>query len=486
MQFSEATKNDPSMELQIISPEGLDKIHQGALYILENTGIVIDDNEAKDLLKKEGATLHEKNIVKIPAKIIDKALSTLPRTFHATGRGGKDFSFGDGKVRFTSFGESPQIIDPKTGEVRNVTVKDVENYARVVDALPAHDMCWDAWVPTDVPAETYCLHTLKAYLENTTKFVTAAAVDGVTAAAVVEMMTAVAGSQEELRKNPIGMAGTCPKSPLYLDKGTCESTITLARGGVPIINTSALTAGGTGPVTLAGTIAIHHAEMLANITLSQLAYPGSIFVYGCCTTALDLRKGTSTFGCPEIGMCSAALSKLCQKYQIPHVVAGFWTDSKVSDLQCGHEKTLNGILPALAGADMIFGTAGLAAGMSGSYAQLVADDEMIANLRRVMAGIPVEDIDLALDLIDKVGPQGNFLSEEHTVMNMRRSQIYPKYGDRAMVHEWISAGSKTMADNAETKANELLTEYQPQPMDEALKEKLAEIIFKTEQSLGLN
>lgn len=483
--FNTANEVAKGFTLEVIDDEGLEKIHNGALQILKNTGITVDDDEAKELLAAAGAEIHENNLVKIKPSFVEQSLQTLPREIHVTGRGGKDFLFGDGSVRFCSFGESPQIIDPQTGELRNVTLKDTEDYARLVDALPAHDMCWDAWVPSELPPETYNLHTLKAYLENTTKPVCAAATNGTIAAAVVEIMEAVAGSKEELLKNPPGMAGTCPKSPLHLDKGTCEATITLARGGVPIINTSALTAGGTGPVTLAGTMAVHHAEMLACIIISQLAREGAPYIYGCCTTVLDLRKGTSTFGCPEIGMCSAGLSKLCQKYNIPHVAAGFWTDSKASDMQCGHEKTLNGILPALAGADMIFGTACLAAGMSGSYTQLVADDEMVCNLRRAMTGIPVEDQDLALDVIDNVGPQGNYLSEEHTIANMRQSQIYPQYADRAMPHEWLANGAKTMADNAAAKALQLLKEYQPTPMDPQLKEKIAKIINKTEKSLGL-
>lgn len=484
--FYEAEAVQKSFRLEVIKDSDLEKIHNSALQILANTGIAIGDEKTRTLLADGGATLCENEIVKIPASLVESSLKTLPSQVYLHGRGNQGFHLGDGKVRFTSFGESPQIIDAWDGSLRNVTLKDVKSYACLVDALPSYDMCWDAWVPSELPPETYNLHTLKAYLENTTKPVCSAATNGIVASAVVKIMETIAGGKEALKQNPPGIAGTCPKSPLNLDRGTCEATVTLAQGGVPVMNMSALTAGGTGPVTLAGTMAVHHAEMLTCIVITQLAAPGSACIYGACTTALDLRKGTSAYGCPEFGMLSAGLSRLCQKYNIPHVVAGFWTDSKASDLQCGHEKTLDGMLPALAGADMIFGMSGLAAGMSGSFAQLVVDGEMVADIRRVLEGIPVEDDDIALDVIDHVGPKGQYLSEMHTMTNMRRCQIYPELADRSMTHEWIATGSKTMADKAKEKAEQLLASHKAEALDQDIKTKIADTIAEAERELGIS
>ncbi|MEE0777339.1 MAG: trimethylamine methyltransferase family protein [Bacillota bacterium] len=161
---------------------------------------------------------------------------------------------------------------------------------------------------SDVPSSVYTLHSLDAYLSNTVKPVCIATLNGILAEAAVKMAAAVAGGKKALREKPVMIAGTCPKSPLHLDKGICESIIVLAKAGVPNMNMSALTTGGTGPGTLAGTVIVHNAEMLACLVLSQLAQKGAPCIYGSCTSGLDLRKATATYGCPEIGMFSAAFA----------------------------------------------------------------------------------------------------------------------------------------------------------------------------------
>ncbi|MEG0874502.1 MAG: trimethylamine methyltransferase family protein [Clostridiales bacterium] len=468
------------LDLKIFSDEELEILHQGTLRILENTGIMVDDEEALSLFANAGAVIEKNNVVKIPGYLVEDSIKSAPASIYLAGRGDKGFTLGDGDIRFCSFGEAPQIVDPYSKEVRSVTKADEENYAKLVDSLEEHDMCWDAWVASDVPASTYTLHSLDAYFNNTVKPVCIATPDGILAKATVEMATAVAGNKENLQKNPLMIAGTCPKSPLHLDNGICQSIIILAKAGVPNMNMSALTTGGTGPVTLSGTIMVHNAEMLACVVLSQLAKKGSPIIYGSCTSGLDLRKATATYGCPELGMFSAAFSKLSQYYKIPHVVAGFWTDSKVSDMQSGHEKTLSGILPALAGADMIFGTGCLAAGMIGSFGQLVADNEMIAMLRHVKKGISVEDVEADLAVIEKVGPQGNYLSEEHTMKNMRTCLAQPVLLDRNNYNDWVSSGSKTYIENAQEKAVTLLENHSVPSLSDDVKNTIAKIIAETE------
>lgn len=466
--------------MSIFTKDQLNTLHQSTLRILASTGFIADDDEALELFHNAGATVDFKQrLVKLPAFIVEEAIQSVPATVYLAGRGNKRFYLGDGKTRFCSFGEAPNIVDPETKEVRPVTIKDEANYAKLVDALDQHDMCWDAWVASDVPAKTYTLHSFEAYVNNTVKPFCAATPNGIMAKATVKLAAAVCGGVEEMRRRPLCVAGTCPKSPLNLDRGICESIIVLARAGVPNMNMSALTSGGTGPVTLAGTIVLHNAEMLACIVLAQLSAKGAPSIYGSCTSALDLRRATATYGCPEIAMFSAAISELTQYYRIPSVVAGFWTDSSSSDLQCGHEKTLNGLLPALTGAGMIFGTGCLAAGMIGSFGQLVADNEMIAMVRRVLKGVPINDVELALDLIESVGPKGNFLAEQHTIDHMKAAQIHPELLDRS-----TGKGGPSFTENADEKAAALLAQHQPQPLKPEVQKLIKEIITETEHELN--
>ncbi len=464
----------------------LKTLHQSTLRILANTGFLADSDEALELFRNAGADVDIKQrLVKLPAYIVEEAIQSAPSTIFLAGRGDKGFYLGDGKTRFCSFGEAPHIVDPETKSIRPVSIKDEANYAKLIDALDQQDMCWDSWVASDVPAASYTLHSFSAYVNNTVKPICVATPDGTLAQATVKIAQAVSGGEAESRKKPVCIAGTCPKSPLNLDNGICESIIVLARAGIPNMNMSALTSGGTGPVTLAGTIVIHNAEMLACIVLAQLAAKGAPCIYGACTSALDLRRATATYGCPEIGMFSAAISELARYYQIPHVVAGFWTDSKISDLQCGHEKTLNGLLPALSGADMIFGTGCLASGMIGSLGQLVADNEMIAMVRRILKGISVNEATLALTFIESVGPKGNFLAQSHTIEHMKDAQIYPELIDRNTYESWTAKGGNSFADNADEKAVALLKQHNPKPLAEEIQKEIKEIISETERELKI-
>ncbi|MDO4541764.1 MAG: trimethylamine methyltransferase family protein [Bacillota bacterium] len=471
-------------KLALFTKDDLKKIHSGTMRILENTGIVVDDKEALNLFAAAGAVVDTTGgIVKIPSHIVEAAINTAPSTIYLAGRGNKGFYLGDGKVRFCSFGEAPQIIDPYTLVVRKATKGDAKNYAKIVDALEHHDMCWDALVPSDVPASVYALHSLDAYFNNTVKPICIATPNGILATAAVQMAAAVAGDNKKLRKSPLIIAGTCPQSPLYLDKGICQSIITLARAGIPNMNMSALTAGGTGPVTLAGTVMVHNAEMLASLVLSQLAYEGAPYIYGSCTSGLDLKKATATYGCPEIALFSAALTQLTQNYGLPQVVAGCWSDSKTADMQCGHEKTLNGLLPALSGADMVFGTGCLAAGMIGSLGQLVADNEVIAMLRRILQGIPVNDTEMALEIIERVGPKGNFLAEEHTMKHMRRSLAQPSLLDRNTYSQWVNDGSEELITRANRKARDILADHTVPALGATINRRFNEIIAEAELKL---
>lgn len=472
--------------LELFSEAELKKIHLSTLHTLEAVGFVADGHEALELFAAASAKVDfTTHLVKLPPHMVEEAIRTAPPSIYLAGRGDKGFRIGDDVTRFCSFGEAPQIIDVYTQEVRNVTKQDEADYAKLIDALPEHDMCWDAWVASDVPSATYTLHSFEAYLNNTVKPVCVATPNGVMARATVDMALAVAGSEQSLRERPICIAGTCPKGPLHLDQGICESIIILARAGIPNMNMSALTTGGTGPVTLAGTIVIHNAEMLACLVLSQLAAKGAPCIYGACTSALDLRRATATYGCPELGMFSAAFAALTHDYGLPNVVAGFWSDSKTSDMQSGHEKTVNGLLPALAGADMIFGSGCLAAGMIGSFGQLVADDEMITMVRRIMRGIPVEDEGIALDVITQVGPKGHFLAEPHTVAHMKEAQAQPLLLDRSGYHDWLAEGRQTFAQRADARAVALLEDHKPAPLPAQVRKELQKIIAAVERDLGI-
>jgi trimethylamine--corrinoid protein Co-methyltransferase len=141
-------------------------------------------------------------------------------------------------------------------------------------------------------------------------------------AKIVEMASAIAGGKDRLKERPIFSINVCPTSPLRLTLEYCQVAIDTMRVGVPLNIISMAMSGGSAPITLAGTLVVHNAEVLGTVVLSQLVRKGTPVIYGSSTTSMDLRLGTASVGCPELGMISAAIAKMAQRYHLPSWVAG--------------------------------------------------------------------------------------------------------------------------------------------------------------------
>lgn len=152
-------------------------------------------------------------------------------------------------------------------------------------------------------------------------------------------------------------------------------------------------------------------------------------------------------------------------------------------MQAGHEKTLTAILPILAGANMIYGPGMLESGITMSLGQVVADADFVRMFKTVLAGVPVNEETLALDVIHSVGIKGQYLGEEHTFRLFKQLQSVPKIMDRNNREEWTARGSKDMALRADEEARRILGTHKPQVLSEAVKEKIHQIVIDAEKEL---
>jgi trimethylamine--corrinoid protein Co-methyltransferase len=136
------------------------------------------------------------------------------------------------------------------------------------------------------------------------------------------MAAAIVGSTDKLRERPIMTFVTSPVSPLKLIKECCEILMGAARFGVPMNIITMAMAGGSSPVTLAGTLITHNAEVLGAIALNQLTCRGAPVIYGSSTTAMDMKLATAAVGSPECAVINAAVARLARYYCLPSLVAG--------------------------------------------------------------------------------------------------------------------------------------------------------------------
>jgi trimethylamine--corrinoid protein Co-methyltransferase len=312
------------LKLDVFTEDEIQDIHLATLEVLERTGIWVELDEALDIYRDGGCVVdRETRIVRIPPHVVEDAIASAPPKVVLCGRDPRnDICLEPGRVGFSNFGEGIKVIDPADGRLRPSTKEDLGNIARLVDALPEVDVFEMAVVSADKLPESFSLHNHEAAIVNQTKPISGGAQDGDAVHRTVDMLAAVQGGEDEVRRRPMMVMGTCPVSPLKLVKDFCEIVIESARVGLPSCVLSMAMAGGSSPVTLAGTLVTHNAEVLAGIVLGQLTERGSKQLYGSSTTAMDLRLMAASVGTPECALISAGAAQLARQYRLPSYIAG--------------------------------------------------------------------------------------------------------------------------------------------------------------------
>jgi trimethylamine--corrinoid protein Co-methyltransferase len=474
--------------LNVFSEDELHEIHLATLEILETAGVFVENEEALEIFGGGGAVVDRKNkIVKFPPYLVEDAVRSAPPKLVLAGRNPKNDVVVEGnRVNFTSYGQGIRVIDPYTGQRRASTKVDVEASALLADYLEDMDVYERAVGSLDVSQEVTDIHNAEAILTHTTKHAFMGAGNGKRARRILDMVAAIVGDKEKHRERPIVTFNTCPVSPLRLVNDFCEIVVVGAQTGTPVNIIDMAMSGGSGPITLAGTLVGMNAEVLSGIVLSQLTRKGAPVIYGSSTTCMDLRSGTSPIGSPEIAMISAAAAQLAHFYEVPSFVAGGAADSKVSDAQAAHEKTLTALIPALAGANIIFGLGMLEMGITFSFGQLVMDCEFARMIKHAVRGIPVNDETLAVDVIGEVGPFKDFLSHDHTLTHMRATQSQPKLIDRRTREDWEKSGGTDLSQRAAEQARRILETHRPEPLPEGVLGQIRSIVDEAEAEFGVS
>jgi trimethylamine--corrinoid protein Co-methyltransferase len=310
--FHTGKDRNHGLGLKSFTDDQLYDIHMATLEVLEKTGLFIETDEALDLFDGFGAQVDRgKKIVRIPSYLVDDAIRSAPSKILLAGRDpDHDKWLEAGRVYFTNFSEGIEVVDPYTGDRRIPVKADLADAARLVDYLE------------DVPKAVLPLHNAEAMLSNTTKHCCVGPGSGFLLKKLVKMAATIVGGVDKLKERPILSFTTCPVSPLTLIDECCEIIMEAARTGSVVNILSMAMAGGTSPVTLAGTIVTHNAEVLGGITLTQLVRKGAPVIYGSSTTAMDLKIAAASVGTPECAVISGAVARLARYYALPSYVAG--------------------------------------------------------------------------------------------------------------------------------------------------------------------
>ncbi len=465
--------------LEISSAQDLDLIEETAFRLLDEVGIELTYAPAVEMLHGHGCRV-DGNRVYIPREAAMWGLRNVtPHTEFFNRDGSSAFRSGDGALRFHNAGGLPFVYDLDTDERRRPTLQDVADATRLLDALPNVDIVIPLFGPTDVPPEMLAVASTYATVRNTTKPVSAAAIDmPQDVPYVVAMAAACCGGMEAFRRHPNMYLSISPVSPLRMPDHIAKTIIATVRLGAPFNTLPAPSVGATGPVTLAGALAQQHAEVVASFLLAAAAQPGASVCYCSRINPIDLRTAISSWGGPEIGMAGAAATQLAHRLGLPCDTFGLCTSATRLDPQFAYERLANAMTPALAGADVLSGVGSTESVLAGSLQIAVIDDEIISMMRYITRGIPVNDETLAFDVMQEVILRdGVFLGEMHTVRQIRKGAIWmPTVGDRT--------GSVSGADRARTRARELLQKHEAPALSDDVVRELDEILHRAERELA--
>ena len=463
--------------LRFLSDEDVQSMHEATLRILGEVGVIWTHKPSLDILLNSGCTMNG-NRVYFPADLVMDSIARANKRPCIRGRNGQVNELGGGDLYFHNLGGARDIYDARTNTRHAATDEDAVNAIRLLDALPNCNTVTPFFTPPDVTNEMMSLHMYRNALPHTTKPLQGPGIQfGHEVKYAVEMAAVIGISAQELTLS------LSPVSPLTMHDIAAEAIMEMAKYGVIHANLPCPTGGATSPMTISGSVIQQSAESLAPLVLAQVINPGCGFVYCGRLAMLDPRTGL-LWGGVELGLASAATVQLGHFYGFSVNVYGFSTNSHTLDAQNAFERGLNATIPALAGADELSGIGEMEAGVMGSFAQMVLDNELAGSVKRLRTGVSSDAEHLAVDIIGNVmNGTRNFLGQKHTMKHLRAGEIaLTKSAERNSWDTWDEKlGRKQMADYALEEAERILREHNVPPLEPQQEQELDRIMETAEK-----
>jgi trimethylamine--corrinoid protein Co-methyltransferase len=459
-------------QFRILSDRQIEELQLASLQIMERTGVCFESEEALELLGNAGADVTDPNRVKIPSYLVEQAVRTAPKTITIYTRDGEPAMVLNGlTTHFGGHNALAEYLDPYTRQKRPCYVEDIAEMARVIDALP--NIEWSYIIssyptlPGSIADKVAILHSIL----NTSKPVAYCLVDVDSLREVLEVCAMVAGGEKELQAKPFLIGSAEPVTPLMQGKEIIEKSLLCAEKGIPNFVYSAPLAGTNAPATFAGALALGVAEFLSQLVAIQLKKPGAPVVFGCIPTIMDMKTLLCSYGNPETALLAGAIAEIGHHFGMPVFGRAGAVDADIVDAQASAEATYQIMISALVGADLNHGLGEMDAGRMASPEFAVFGSEVVDMMKVSMGGIEINDETLPLDLIDRIGPRGSYISEKHTLQHFRNFWV-PTIFDRSMVKD---EKTKRCGDLLNEKTIEIIETHQPKPLPEDMVKELKKV-----------
>jgi len=471
---------------QILTDDEQHRIHNMSIRILEEVGIRFHGDQAAGILLESGIKINtEDKIAKIPGEIVQQALSVAPKSFMLGARNPKYcLSLPTPFTRYGIDGTAAFALDFETGERRYGTSKDIENAMRIFQHMDMGVMAWAPTCATDAPANIRALYEYLSMAKYCSKHGEHELHRVEQVPYLVEGLTAIMGSEDELRKSNAFSLIYCPVAPLTHDGQMLDAYLELGEVGLPVIAMPMPVNGTTGPASLYSNIALANAEMLSSIVIFQLAHPGRPIIFSSSTATVDFRTGAYLAGVPEMGLQTAAMVEMGKFYGFPTSGAGLTADAKQVGPEAIIEKFVTTLPPVLAGADILVGLGVLESDQLLVLEQIVVDNEIAHIIQRLAEGVDCsEDKDYFED-IAHIGPGGHFLGTKNTRKAARSSEFYSaQLFDRHSYESWVELGKPNMVQKARERVEEILSQPLEDPLPDDVLGKLELVLRKAEREI---
>ncbi len=453
--------------LKVINDDQIKHIHNATLEVLERTGVKMTHPRGLELLDGAGAKV-EGDRVRMPAWLVEDAIRQAPSRVVLAKRTGERLVFlEEDKSWFGPSLDCIDYLDPVTDERTRFTSEHCRVTATLADGLPNFHWSMIIGMADDQPPDIADRVIVRQALTHCEKPLVFCCKDAASERDIYEMALLICGGKENFEKAPTIVQYSEPISPLEYYDPAVEKMLFTVEHGIPLINFPAPQACGSAPATFAGTIVQGSAESLSGLVLAQAARPGAAFIYGAFTTIMDMQTSIFSYGAPEMSLMVGAMAQMAQFYRLPFFGTAGCTDAKFCDPQAAVEATLQCLSAAAIGSGLVHDCSSwMDHGSLVSPAFMVLVNEILHNVNSFMSGLPVTDETLAIDLIDRVGPGGHYLQEDHTMKHFRKVR-YSKLFERTVYDQWQEAGARSFEKRLRELTREAM-QHQPSPLDPAV------------------
>ncbi len=461
----------------MLAEEQVQSLHDLAMRVLAELGVAVEHPALRERLAGSGCRIAGERVF-MPPDVVSAALQHIPVSFTLFGRLPESpLVIGLARTYGTNTGIFPNIYDFESGRIRRSTLEDVKATTRLLDAMDNVHVEYVSLVDaTEVQPHMVTVSDFAAVLANTTKpLIGPGLANRAEAEAVVALAQVVRQGHDMLRRFPLCVPFVCLVSPLRLPKDIADALIVIAEAGLPLDVLSNPVMGVSAPYSVAGTVALGHAEVLAMAVMAQVITPGLPILSQNTPSVADMRTMASTTGGPETGLARQAAMLVSRHLGIPCCAHGH-TSSAAPDWQAAEEKSLNGLLIASARPSLLGGMGALANVTLTSYETIVLDNERYGAILRILDGVEVDEEHLAFDVMVELAQTGAMMEHPHTLKYLRSPEVWkPRLAQRQGLVGGMSP-SETSLDRARAEAKRLLDTYEVEPLAPSMQQEIDEIL----------